>query len=453
MKKYLPYLLLALPFFLLKVTNIGIWLSDTNIYFYTGYQLLQGNILYKDIFFTNFPLLPYISALYFILTNGNLPLFFFTASIEVILVGGIIYAIILKEKKSQLLALLTASIYLYSFIVLATSNHQTGVFIASLFSIFSYLFFTKQRFFLSGIFIALALLTKAYFLPVVMSIFIYILLTKRSKLLPFLCGAGITAGVILLPSLILAPHDLFRDVISYSLTRSQGIPKGNITGFFLTHDTLFALLLVWNILMIKKRLFFGMTSLLSFLFFLLYQDIYYLYLNFSIPFLALSFPELYLSVTSKFKPQKMVLPTIISILLCINLSTYITSFRSQQKITNISELTDEITKQHPATLYGINSLTPALSYLTETPLLNGIIDTNENIFRKGFLDKKIMTEQAVQKHALIIANGAVYPESGINYPLLGGIFDEQIVAKSCRLLMTYPVQPEGVENAITLFQC
>src|SRR3989338_5346813 len=148
MKKFLPYFLLALPFFLLKLTNIGIWLSDTNIYFYTGYQLLQGKVLYRDIFFTNFPLLPYISSLYFLLTAGNLPLFFFTASIEAIFVGFMIYIIVLKENNSKLLALLASSVYLYSFIVLTTSNHQTGVFIASLFAVLSYLFFIKQKLFL-----------------------------------------------------------------------------------------------------------------------------------------------------------------------------------------------------------------------------------------------------------------------------------------------------------------
>src|SRR5690349_18321904 len=93
-RKYAPYLILTLPFFLLKITNLGIWLSDTNIYFYTGYQLLQGKSLYKDIFFTNFPLIPYVSALYFVLTRGNLPLFFFTATLEVLVAGFLIYVIV-----------------------------------------------------------------------------------------------------------------------------------------------------------------------------------------------------------------------------------------------------------------------------------------------------------------------------------------------------------------------
>lgn len=488
MKKYFPYFFLALPFFLLKITNLGIWLSDTNIYFYTGYQLLQGKILYKDIFFTNFPLLPYISSLYFLLTAGNLPLFFFTSSIEAILVGFMIYIIVLKECKSKLQALLASSLYLYSFIVLATSNHQTGVFIASLFAILAYLFFIKQKLFLSGVFIALALLTKAYFLPIALALFITLLFTQTKKsnnlaikqinnsddsyrpalparfaarragrqnqtLVYFLSGFFLTILIILLPSLLLAPHDLFRDVISYSLTRSQGIPKGNIARFFLIHDGVYVLLLFWNILMIRKRLFFGLVSLLSLIFFLLYQDIYYLYLNFHIPFLAISFPTLYSLLQKTFSLQKMVLPTIIGIILLINLSIYIASYQTQQKIENIQSISALIKKQSPDTLYGINSLTPALSYLTNTPLLDNIVDTNENIYRRGFLDKKILTRSAISSEAVLVTSAAIYPEANANYPLLGGIFEEELIKKSCRLIGTFFIKPEGVENAINIFSC
>lgn len=453
MKKYLPYFLLALPFFLLKATSIGIWLSDTNIYFYTGYKLLQGQVLYKDIFFTNFPLFPYASALYVLLTRGNLPLFFFTSAVEVLVVGFIIYKIILAQEKSRIIALCSSGIYLYSFIVLATSNHQTGVFLGSLFAILSYSFFIRKRLFVSGIFIACALLTKAYFLPIALSFFLFLLIKKRSVLMPFLLGSIVTFLIILSPSLLLAAQDLFRDVIAYSLTRSQGIPKMNIAQFFMTHDPLYILILLWNILMIRRHLLFGMLSLLSIVFFLFYQDIYYLYLNFCIPLLALSFPTLYNSIQKTFSLQKMVLPTIIGIILTINTVTYFHSFRTQQKIENIEAITSLIKKQNPPTLYGINSLAPALSYLTDTPLLNNIIDTNENIFRKGFLNKQNLTDRAIEQEALIISNAAIYPGTTINYPLLGGIFVEEKVIKSCQLIGTYFIKPEGVENAITIFDC
>src|SRR3990167_11294080 len=124
MKKFLPYFLLALPFFLLKLTNIGIWLSDTNIYFYTAYQLLQGKVLYRDIFFTNFPVLPYISMIYFYIVGKSLSWYYITAAIEASIVSFLLFYLILQKTKEKLIALTTSLLYLFSFIILATTDHH-----------------------------------------------------------------------------------------------------------------------------------------------------------------------------------------------------------------------------------------------------------------------------------------------------------------------------------------
>ncbi len=118
MKKFLPIVIVLASLLLYKAGNMGVRLSDTNIYFYTGYQILQGKILYKDIFFTNLPLLPYLSSLYFLLTGGNITLFFLTPIIEVSAVGFLIYSIAYKQHKSQSIAIFSSLIYLFSFIVL-----------------------------------------------------------------------------------------------------------------------------------------------------------------------------------------------------------------------------------------------------------------------------------------------------------------------------------------------
>src|SRR5690606_29145625 len=115
------------------------------IYFYTGLQLLKGNMLYKDVFFTNFPLFPYVSSLYVLLSFKQLPLFFFTAVIEASLVGFLLYSIILKQTKHMLTATLSAMVYLFSFMILSTTDHQTGVFLASVFAVASYYFYTEKK--------------------------------------------------------------------------------------------------------------------------------------------------------------------------------------------------------------------------------------------------------------------------------------------------------------------
>ncbi|HVF69966.1 MAG TPA: DUF2079 domain-containing protein, partial [Xanthomonadales bacterium] len=246
MKKYLPIIVLVLIFIIVKSASFGVRLSDTNIYFYTGYQLLQGQVLYRDIFFTNFPLLPYLSSVYFLLTGGNLTLFFLTPVLEVSAVSYLIYIISRKENKSTFLALTGSIIYLFSFIILSTSDHQTGVFFASLVSVTSYYFYLNKKYVLSGVFIALALLTKVYFLPIFLTFLTVFIIDKKWKeLLNFLIGVSVSSFVVMLPTIIFAFPDFIKNVFEYSLNRSQGIGKSNIVWFFITHDFILFVLLIF----------------------------------------------------------------------------------------------------------------------------------------------------------------------------------------------------------------
>ena len=467
MKKFLPILLILLPFLLFKIFNLSVRLSDSNIYFYTGYQLLQEKILYKDIFFTNFPLIPYASAAYFLLLFGNLKLFFLTPAIEATVVGSLIYLITIKQFKNPLLSALSSLLYVYSFIVLATSDHQSGVFLASLFAVLSYYFFASKRYVLTGVFIALALLTKAYFIPI-LAAYIFTILFERSeaesrnntttfslqarKIGLFCTGFIVTIFLILLPTLLFAFPDFIKDVFTYSLTRTQGVEKGRIIWFFLTHDPILFTVLIFNLYLLLKKHFFGFLSLFGILFFFLYQDIYYLYLNFLVPFLSLSFPLFYQTVQKQFPVQKYILPTILGVFLVYNVFSYLSGFKDLQKV-NIDAMAQAVSEQNPKYLYGINSLTPALSYTTGVPLLNDVIDTNPNIYRKGFLDAEKMTADAMNNNALIIGEGLDYPSYGVQDPLVGEIFNEDKIKQSCTLSAAFPVQNEGPQNRITFFSC
>lgn len=271
--------------------------------------------------------------------------------------------------------------------------------------------------------------------------------------MPFLIGIIIATGIILLPSLIIAPQDLIKDVFTYSLTRSQGIDKSNILLFFIKHDFLLFLTFLVNILLIKKRLFFGVFSIFALIFVLLYQDIYYLYLNFAIPFLALSFALLTPRIQERLKVKPLIITTIVLVFIVVNLIIYFSSFRNLQKITNIEQIVSVVKKQNPKVLYGTNDIAPALAYLTNTPLLQNILDTNENIYKKGFLDAKTLTREAISQHALVISKGVFYPTFNVRDDIVSEIFDKEALKKSCTLLESYPIKTEGLENRLNLFTC
>lgn len=445
----------ALVFFIIKLSSFGVHLSDTNVYFYTAYQMLQGKTLYKDIFFTDFPLFPYISSLYFFIVNGNIQAFYLTSVIETIIGSFLIFYFSFSKTKSYLIATLSQIIYLFSFIILSTTDHQTGVFIGSVFLIASFIFFDKKRFVWAGIFIALALLIKAYFLAILVSYILFLLFKKKYKdALTFILAGVLTGFVVLLPSLLFSFQGLFHDVFLYSLTRGQGVAKMGVGQFFIMHDPLLFIILLWNLFNFRKNLLLSFISLFSMLFFFIYQDIYYLYLNFFIPILVLSFPDIYSSVQTKLHMQKMVLPTLIIILCLLNLGFYFSGYNTLGRVTNLDAMVNAIKNNHPQTLYGVSDITPALAYLSHTPLVDNTIDTNANIFRKGVFDKEKLTRDALAKKTIIVTEGAYYPSFGVQEFILDtDSVDKKMILEKCNLLQAFTVKAEGVTNRINLFKC
>lgn len=454
MKKYPPVIGLLLLFLILKISSLSIKISDTNIYWYTAYKLTQGEILYKDIFFTNLPFFPYLSALYFFLVGKSLSLYYLTSAVEVSVTAFLIFLIVYKQTKKYVYAISSFVLYLFSFMVLSTSEHQTGVFAASLFATAGYYFFTERKYLLNGVLLSLSVLTKAYFLPVVATIFLITLFRNvRKDFLCLLIGFAGTTVVLLGPFLLFARGEFLNNVFTYSLTRSAGLDKTEIVWFFITKDFFFFILLLFNLVFIKRRLFFGVFSLFSILFFFGYKDAYYLYLNFLAPFLALSAPSLFELIEQKFAVQKMVIPTIILLGALANLFTYFSGFRDLQKISGYTLLTNTIQKHKPEYLYGVNDTTPALAYSTNTPLLNNIVDTNVNIFRKKFLDAKKLTKDAIANKTILVAHGAVYPQLRVEEYVVDEIFDKELIKKFCKLLKSVPVTSEGYVNRISLLKC
>lgn len=451
--KILPFLFPAF-FLAIKIPFIQIRLSDTTIYYYTAHQLLNGKLLYKDIFFTNFPLFPYIASFYYVLTLGNPILFYVTALLEVCAIALVLFFIVKRITHSLFLATFSAMLYLFSFITLAPSDHQTGVFLASLFAILAYYFLMTKKYILVGVFLGFAFLTKAYILPIVLSFFIYLLLQKQYKqIIPVFCSFLISTIFILLPTLLLSPKEFMTDVFFYSLTRSAGLNKGEIIWFFMTHDIVLFFLLLFNLFTIRQHLFFGLISVSTILFFFLYQDIYYLYLHILAPFLCLSFYNFYHFAKKTLQFHLLVLPSLITLFLCANIYLYLSSYTSLQTYESLPSIIATIEKEKPSILYGTNDTTPIFAYLTHTPLLNGIVDTNENIFRKGFLNADTLTNDAIEKKAMVITHGLYYPQSTIDEPIVDGIVNKKTLLEKCKQVGSFPITTEGITNRLSLFRC
>ncbi|MBI2613861.1 MAG: glycosyltransferase family 39 protein [Candidatus Levybacteria bacterium] len=453
MKKLIPLALFILFFLLLKVDSNSIRLSDTNIYFNIAYQIFNGKLLYKDIFFSNFPFFSYVSSLYYLITGKNIELFYFTSSLEIAIITTFIYLVVYKKTKDYIISIISVVLYIFSFIVLSTSDHQTGIFTASLFAILGF-YFLKEKALLSGVFLAASFLTKAYFLPIVLAFYGYLLLQKdKEKIIKFSIGFILVSLFILLPFLLLAPKEFLSDIFGFSLTRPVGLSKLNIMWFFITKDFLLFILLIFNLLNIRKNILFGIMSMFSIIFFFGYQDIYYLYLNFLPPFLCISLYEFVFFLKNKFNLQKLVIPTIISFFILLNLFTYVSSYRNLGKIEDVSKITEIIKKEKPDYLYGVNDITPALIAITKIPALENVNDAHEYFFTRGVYDKNILTDKAIKTKTIIVTHGADYPDYDIKQDILDNIFVKEAIYKNCKKILSVPAISEGDANRINLFKC
>lgn len=453
-KYFLFFLALIGSFLLLKLPHLSIKLSDTNIYFYNGYQIIQGQILYKDIFFTNFPLVPYASAFYFFISRGSIEFYYLTSILESITVASLIFYVSKMLSKDNVIALFSSGLYLFSFILLATTEHQTGVFLASIFLTLSFLFFTKKNLALTGVFTSLTLLTKAYFIPLAITYGTYLIIKRRFRdLVIFSLTFLLTTTLVMLPSFILARDDFIKDVFEYSLTRSAGLSKVEIIWFFILHDIVIFTLLIINIFFIKKNLFFGLFSIFSIYFILFYQDIYYLYLNFMIPLLCLSLYQFWGTIQKKLSLQSMVIPTILLLIFGINILLYLTGYTTLQKIQNLPAMVNHITEQKPSFLYGTNDITPLLSYLSKVPMLDNITDTNTNLYRKKILHAHNLTKKSIESKTLLIGHGVNYPLYNTQAKMIDEIFDEDLVVNNCRNTANFPIRAEGIINEINIMRC
>ena len=452
MKKIIPLLFLILFFLIIKAVNNGVRLSDTNIYFNIAYQVFAGKLLYKDIFFSNFPFFSYVSSFYYIITGKNIDLFYFTSSIEIAIITTFIYLIVYKKTKDYITSIMSSLLYVFSFMILSTSDHQTGIFTASLLAVLGF-YFLKEKTLLSGVFIATSFLTKAYLLPIVLSLYGYLIIKKsKEKIIKFSVGFVLASILILLPFLLLAPKELFSDIFGFSLTRPTGLSKINIMWFFITKDFPLFILLMFNLFNIRKNILFGLISVFSITFFFAYQDIYYLYLNFLTPFLCISFYELYYFLRKNLNVQKMIIPTIIFSFLLYNLFTYLSSYRDLGKL-EIDKIIRTVTEKKPNYLYGVNDITPALIALTKIPALENVNDAHEYFFTRKVYDKELLTSKAVENKTIIITHGAYYPEYNIKQDILDNIFIKEEIYKSCKIILSIPVISEGDANRINLFKC
>jgi hypothetical protein len=440
-------------FFIEKYVHAGIRLSDTNLYYAMGEAVLHGKFLYKDIFFTNLPLFPYISAFYTILSGKNLIFYYLTGSLEAIVCYLLIFIIGYIKTRDFVISFFGAILFLFSFTILYISDSQTGVLTASLFLLLGYVYIEQgKRYVTGGIFLALCLLTKAYFAPVVAAFFIAPLLAKSVKsVIKMVTGFSFAFAFIAGPYLITFPSEIITQ-LSYAGMRSVGFPKLELLKYVATFDFVLLCVFAASFIVWKKNNLIAVASFFFVFYFVTRGSMYPIYLCMIIPLLSIHAQELG-SILQQRIQNKKILPIIISGYIISMFFIYINDYARLGMVNHIEEMSTRIRKEKPSFIYGVADLAPALSQKTGVPLLEGIIDTNAEIYQKGFLDKTKLSKLAVQKKAVIISEGIYMPEYKTDEKMDNNTFDKKLLLSKCKEMSRYPVQGQEFINRIYLFKC
>lgn len=449
MKRFYAYIgifFVVVLFLAIKFPHLSIRFSDTNVYFYQGYKILLGAQIYKDILFTNLPMWGYVSAFYVFLTGGSLPLFFFISKLEVCLTALLLF-LIAKKKTDHSLGWITApTVYLFSTAVLATSEHQTGVFFAILGAVASYYFSLIKRPVLSGICAAIGFTTKAYTLPLLAALGIHYVLYERKLLVKFIAGFIATFAAIVGPSLIIAPLEMYKQLIGYALVRQAGVSKETVFTFFMLHDPLIFILGIYSLSLVKKYTYLLLSLVFSMVFLFAYTDVYYLYLNMLVPAAALAAAALITDLSSYKKHAATAALVVVAAVATFNIYQYFTTFSKLGTIPDLQKLVTTIKQQKPDQLYGADSITPALAYLSGVPLHNNIIDTNLNFYNAGIYSASDQTKQALTKKTIFVS-------PSFSDQLASGIIDAEMLNAKCKISTSVSFYSEGSEDSITLLKC
>ncbi len=452
-------ILLTIAIFIwIKLDGITWRFSDSSGYFYMARQLLKGQLPYRDFLIADPPLLIYLLAGVKLIVREKIVLFQWLPIILETTTSMVLYSQI--KKKLPKVAKFFPFIYLFSFLILSTSDYVTGLHFITLFLALAYRL--RKKPIAAGIFWGLATLIKLYVIPGFIAWMIWLAISKKWLLLKkTLISYVLTGSIIMLPFLIAALPAVFEQIIIHQFNRPKGLSKLNVFRFFIQHDFLLLLLTAVSLFMIKNLKFILLISSWL-LFYLLFKDLYYLYLAVLAPFLVLTIADLLSFIQHQSKNEfiktqsdKIAIITVFSIILSqlIGINFYKTSIQPEGIFKQLPAVVEFVSNLPARPIYGSHEAAPLIALKTGGDLFNNYIDTNAQIFGSGLLNKQQVSQQAVEEGVYLLTKVADVPQNADVDTGYQGYFDQSIFNEYCRRLEIIHGTDAGLFNDIAVYEC
>ncbi len=445
-------------FYWIKSVGFSYRFGDGNAYFYMADQFLRGLLPYRDFLIADPPLLILLLAGVKAVIGNNIILF---QAVPILLESATAIILFLEtRKKLPNLARFTPALYLFSFLILSTTDYLTGLHFVTLFIALAY--YLRKKPYLSGFFWGLATLIKLYVIPGFLGWIIWLKLNKQTKLLQkTIISYVLTGAIFMLPFLIIAPWPVIDQIIIHQFNRPAGISKVKIFSFFIMYD-LVLLIMAGTSFFVAKNLKTILPLLGWIIFYLIFKDLYYLYLGVLAFWIILSINELFIYLKKSTQNswlasnhQQLSIIIIISILFSqiVGLRIYHQTIQPKGLFPQVEAVAEFIKQLPQKSLYGSHEVAPLVALKAGLQLFNNHADTNAQLFGSGVLDKKKISTEAAQQGVYLltkVANIPQNPDVDIGYD---GYFDQEVFEKYCQRLEIFDGPGFELFTDIAVYEC
>ncbi|MFA6457985.1 MAG: glycosyltransferase family 39 protein [Patescibacteria group bacterium] len=423
--------------------------GDAWIYWYAGKEILNGNLPYRDFFYSSPPLIPYFTALWQMFFGFNLTAALIVPQLITIISSFLIFTFFSLQRQFQA-GLLAAITFLFAGVVFAHADFLLGATILTPFVILGLIFFQQKRFFFAGIFFGLAALTKLY--GIIPAIFLLPLLKNRKAFFSFILGGFVSFGI---PNLFfwLTIGGKYLDLIFFNHFAKPVSERASIFLALLKYNSALVVTLGVGFWLQQKNALLKpavISSVGILIFCAFFNEIFYFYFQPLAAILAILLGQLFLEKNPGVK--KFILPLILITLVFSSLYSVWDYYKVDGNLGQIADLEQMLqilereTKPSEA-IWGIGNLTPLLALMANRQIFEHDFDTYAKWETIGIASTEKRLRNLSQTKVPLVITGENSIKSSKQIYSEGELLPKKFLLKNCRIIQKFGY------NEFTFWKC
>ncbi len=408
---YAIFLLIIFVYLSIKSANLEYGFSDENTYFYMGKLVAEGNMPYKDFFFSRPPLQLFVLALVFKIFGFNFILLKLLPTLFTIISAFFIF--LMMKKFNAVYSFLSVILFMFSYDSLRFSTYNMGVNLAVMFLVIGfYFFFLQKKFFISGIILGLAGLTNFMSLIPFAVILVYLFFRNKKMFLKFLAGFSVTFILVNLVLLLAFGSKYIIPVFKYHFLKPKSAEGRNFDIFYRMIRINFLLFLPALLFFVdKNKRKIGIAALSSgayLLFFIALNKVFGYYFMFIFPFLAIIGGYSLINLIDRVNVSKKILYSVLFVVVVLLSAFSVRNYINYdyQDFNNAEEISQYVADNSDENeeIFGDDSIVQVIALLSNRRIALNFADSNNLRFRAGVTDINEVINDLKQSGVKFIIN-------------------------------------------------